>query len=95
MSDEQVIDAGVREDFRLGERRTGQADGAVGHLPLSHVRAFVGLGVRPQLYVVVSGELGHAGEIALDDFFIDHGDGRDDVFGRRQDALDVHSLALR
>src|SRR5439155_6986315 len=67
MGDQEVIDAGVREDLRLGKRSAGQPNGAVGHLELGHVGALVSLCVRAELDVMVGGEFGHARQVALDD----------------------------
>ena len=94
MRDHKVIDAGVGEDLGLGERRARQTDGAVGHLALCHVGALVRLCMRPQLDVVVGGELRHSRQVAFDDFLVDHSHGRDDVFSRREDAFEVHYSAL-
>src|SRR5437660_1779766 len=47
----------------------------------------------PQLDVVIGGELGHPGKVALDDLFVDHRDRCDDVRGRSENALEVHWLA--
>ena len=93
MRDQEVIHAGVGEDLGLGERRARQTDGAVHHLPLCHVGALVSLCVRPQLHMVVSGELRHSRQVALDDFLVDNCHRGDDVLGRRENALDVHAVS--
>lgn len=91
MGHEHILDASIGIHLRLCQGRAGQANGTMRDLPSGHVRALVGLGMGPQLDAMVARELRHAGEIAFDDFFVDHGDRSDAIIGCGQSALEVHS----
>src|SRR5262249_51411048 len=91
VAEEDVVEAGVREDLGLGDLGEREPAGAGRDLQAADEGRLVGLGVRAQLYARGARALLHRGDVPLDDVEVDQHRGGREVL----DSCRARHFALR